>query len=188
MFLRADTKLTRRDLPAVFLIYSALFAVAAFALPFGASLDVVKESDLQTVAGSVQSAPRIRNGGKGGIKLHIFVRASDGLHHLTQDDLSGDVPSIMDLRAGDNVTARVKHDSLGRNLDWLWELKRDGDTILSYEETRRYLERRNARIGKIVPWVGAISFGLFVTALLLRRHFGAWRDATSRSVLNPTRI
>jgi len=162
--------------------------MVAFALPIGASLDVAKESELQTIAGSVQSAPRIRNGGKGGIKLHIFVQASDSLHHLTQDDLSGDVPRIMNLRAGDNVTARVKHDRFGRNLDWLWELKRDGDTILSYEETRRYLERRYARIEQIIPWVGAISFGLLVTALLLRRHFGAWRDTTKRSALNLTRI
>ena len=175
-------RLTRRDSPIVCLIYAVIFAVAALGLPFGAGLDLAQESDLQTIAGSVQSAPRVKNGGKGGIKLHIFVRGSDRLHHLTQDDLSGDVPEIMNLRPGDNVTARVKHDSLGRDLEWLWELRRGGDTILSYEQTLRYLERRNARIGKFAFWAGALSVGLFVAALLLRSRFGAWRDATSRSV------
>jgi hypothetical protein len=173
---------TRRDSPALCLIYAAIFALVAIGLPFAASLDLAKESDLQTIAGSVQSAPRVTNGGKGGVKLHIFVQGRDGLHHLTQEDLSRDVPVVMDLRAGDNVTARVKHDSLGRDLDWLWELKRDGNTILSYEQTLRYLERRNTRTGKIAPWAGALSLGLFVVAILLRRHFGAWRDTTNQSV------
>ena len=164
------------------LIYAVLFAVAALGLPFAASLDLAQKSDLQTIAGSVESAPRVTNGGKGGTKLHIFVRGSGRLYHLTQDDLSGDVPEIMNLRAGDNVTARVKHDLLGRDLDWLWELTRDGDTVLSYEQTLRYFDRRNARIRKIAFCAGALSFGLFIAALLLRRRFGAWRDATSPSV------
>jgi hypothetical protein len=177
---------TRRDSPALCLIYAAIFALAALGLPFAANLDLAKESDLHTVAGTVQSAPRVTNGGKGGIKLHIFVRGSDGLHHLTQDDLSWDVPGIMSLRAGDNVTARVRRDRLGRNLDWLWELKRDGNTILSYEQTVRYLERRGAQGRVIAHWAGGLSLGLFVAAILLRRHFGVWRNASERSVPAPS--
>ena len=126
----------------------------------------------------MQSTPQTGVSGKAGRKLHIFIQASDGAHHLTQDDLTQDVPGIMDLRAGDNVTAGVRRDSLGRDLDWLWELRRDGVTILSYDETRQFLEHRNARIRELAHWAGALFLGLFVTAILLRNHFGAWRDAT----------
>jgi hypothetical protein len=119
--------------------------------------------------------------GKAGTKLHIFLRGNDGVHHLTQDDLSQEVPAIMDLRAGDNVIARVKRDSFGRDLDWLWELQRDGITILSYEDTYRYFQHRSARTREIAHWAGAVSLGFFVVAILLRKHFGTWRDHPTES-------
>jgi hypothetical protein len=154
---KARRKATRRELPALFLIYGAIFAAGALGLPFAASRDLAKKSDLHSISGSVQSAPRTTISGKAGTKLHIFIRGNDGLHHLTQDDLSRDVPQIMDLRAGDNVIARVKHDSLGRDLDWLWELQRDGITILSYEDTNRHLQRRNAGIRELAHWARPFS-------------------------------
>jgi hypothetical protein len=173
---RVRRKTTRRDLPGLCLIFVTIFAACALGLLFAANLDLAKESDLHSIAGSVQSMPRTTFSGKAGSKLHIVIRGSDGLHHLTQDDLSQELPGIMVLRAGDNVTVRVKHDSLGRDLDWLWGLQRDGVTILSYEDTYRYLQRRNARVRELAHWAGALSLGLFVVAILLRRHFGAWRD------------
>ncbi len=167
-------KATRRDLPAICLIYAVIFAFACFALPLAQNLGMAKLSELHPIAGIVQSAPRTTRGKV--IKLHILIHASDGLHHLIQDDLSADFPEIMDLRAGDNVVARVRHDSWGRDLDWFWELERSGVTILSYEDTYRYKERCNARGLKMAHWAGVISLGLFVLAILLRKHFGAWRE------------
>lgn len=167
-------KATRRDSPVICLVYAAIFAFACFGLPLAQNLDMVKESELHPIAGTVQSTPRITTGKV--IKLYIFIRASDGLHHLTQDDLSTDFPEIMDLRAGDNIVAHVKHDSMGRDLDWFWELERNGVMILSYRDTYRYRERSNARGRELAHWAGEISLGLFVLAILLRRHFGVWRD------------
>lgn len=183
---RPRRKPTRRDLPALCLIYGVIFAAAVLGLPLAANLDLARKSDLRAIVGTVQSSPRTTASGKAGTKLHIVIRANNGLHHLTQHDLSQEVPGIMDLQAGDNVTALVKRDSLGRDLDWLWELKRDGMTILSYEDTYRYLQRRNARMRELAHWAGALSLGLFAVAILLRRHFGAWRDHPSPSV--PARI
>jgi len=114
--------------------------------------------------------------GKAGRKLHILIRGNDGLHHLTQEDLSDDVPGVMALRAGDRVTARVRHDPFGRDLDWLWELRRDGVVILSYEDTYRYFERVHVADLRLAHWTGILAVGLFALAVLLRRHFGAWRD------------
>lgn len=182
MSVKVKRRATRRDSPALCLIYASILGLAALGLPLAANFDLAKESDLHTVAGSVQSAPQVTNEGKSGIKLHIFIRGSEGFHHLIQDDLSGDVPGIMSLLPGDDVTARVRRDRLGRDLDWLWELKRDGNTILSYQQTLRYLERRSAQSRAIAHWAGGLSLGLFAAAILLRRHFGAWRNASNRSL------
>jgi len=114
--------------------------------------------------------------------LRILIRGSDGLHHVTQNDMGRLVPGIMDpimdLRVGDKVTARVEHDSLGRNLDWLWELQRDGVTILSYQDTHLFMQRRNMRIRQLCHWAGVLAFVSFSVAILLRRYFGAWKDTT----------
>jgi hypothetical protein len=171
-------KVTRRDLPFILLVYGVLSAAFALAGPLAADSDLAKPSDLQSITGSVQRLPYTTVSGKAGRKLHIFVRAEDGLHHLTQDDLSADVPAIMDLRVGDKVTALVKHDTLGRDLDWLWELHCNGATILSYRDTHRSLERRNMGIRELSHWAGILALALLTVAILLRRHFGAWRNTT----------
>jgi hypothetical protein len=169
-------KASRRDLPSLCMIFCVIFGAAAIALPFGANLDLAKESDLRSTSGLVEDVYRT-NRPKAGPKLHILIRMDGRLHHLTQDDLSQDVPALLGLEAGDSVTARVKGDFLGRDLEWLWELQRDGVTILSYEDTFRFVERRNARTREAAHWAGLFALGLFVVAILLRMHFGVWRDA-----------
>jgi len=80
---------------------------------------------------------------------------------------------IMNLRVGDKVTARVERDLLGRDLDWLWEMQRGGITILSYQSTYLFMERRNVRIRQLCRWAGVLAFVSFLVAILLRRHYGA---------------
>jgi hypothetical protein len=171
-------RLKGSDSPAGILIFVVIFAAFALCRPFASDSYLAKEGDLQTISGSVQRAPYVYHGSKGAAHLHILVRGSDGLYDLTQDDMDRGFPGIMspimDLRVGDKVTARVKHDSLGRNLEWLWELQRDGKTILSYQDTHRYLEHQNMRMRRLCSWAGGIAFLLFLIAVLLRMHFGAW--------------
>lgn len=173
-------KATRRDLPALCLIYAVIFAFAALGLPLGAKLDMTKRSELRAISGTVQDMSRT-NLSRAGPKLHIFVQNSSGLHHLTQDDLSHEVPALRSLRAGDNVTALVRHDFLGRNLEWVWEVQRDGVTILSYDQTQGFLEQTRERMQTIALWAGVLSMGTFIVAILLRMRFGAWRDNTNPS-------
>jgi hypothetical protein len=176
----AKRKTTRRDLPFLCLIYSVPFAFAALALPFGASLDMAKKSELHSLSGTVQSISRT-DLPKAGPKLHIFVTERNRLHHLTQDDLFYDVPELRTLRAGDNVTALVRRDFFGRNLEWVWEVQRDGVTILSYDQTQESLERRKAQVQVVAHWAGLLSIGLFVVAILLRMHFDTWQDSARRN-------
>ncbi len=171
----AGSSTNRRALPALCLVFAVIVAMCAIGLRLASSLDVANRSELQPIRGLVQNAPRVTVSGKAGRKLHIMILASDGAHHLTQDDLTADVPALMDLKSGDHVTAYVRHDSLGRNLDWLWVLKRGEVTLLSYEDTYNYLQRRNARIREIAWWAGTLSVGLFTVAAILRKRFGAWR-------------
>ena len=171
---------TRRDLPALCLIYGVILAFAALALPLGAKLDLAKRSELHSISGTVRDTSRT-NLSKAGPKLHIFVQDSNRLHHLTQDDLSYEVPAVRSLRAGDSVTVLVRRDFLGRNLEWVWEVQRDGVTILSYDQTQGFLEQTKQRMEAIALWASVLSIGTFMVAVFLRMHFGAWRDNTNPS-------
>lgn len=174
--MKAKLKATRGDLPALCLIYGALFAFAAFALPFGAKLDLAKKSELYPLSGTLQNISRTSSG-KGGTKLNISVWDGNRLRHLTQDDLFYDVPALRSLRAGDNVTALVRRDFFGRDLEWVWEVQCDGRTILSYEQTQGFLEQQRKQMEVIALWAGMFAIGLFVLSVLLRIHFGVWRDS-----------
>jgi hypothetical protein len=178
---------TRRDLPALCLLYSVIFALAAIGLPFGAKLDMARKDELRSITGIVQDTSRT-NLSKAGPKLHIFVRDGDRVFHLTQDDLSNVAPAVCNLRAGDNVTALVRRDFLGRDLEWVWEVRRDGVTLLSYEQTERYLEQSMGRMKVIAVWAGVISIGLLGLAIRLRTHFGAWSEGMRQSVQSTTLI
>jgi len=172
-------KATRRDLPALCVIYGVIFAFAALVLPLGARLDMAKRSELYSISGTVQDMSRT-DPPKAGPKLHIFVQDSNRVHHLTQHDLSYEVPALRRLRPGDNVTALVRRDFLGRNLEWVWEVQRDGVTILSYDQTQGFLERTKEQMQAIALWAGVLSIGTFMVAIFLRMRFGAWRDNTNR--------
>jgi len=172
-------KATRRDLPALCVIYGVIFAFAALALPFGARLDMAKRNELHSISGTVQDMSRT-DPPKTSPKLHILLKTGNRLHHLIQNDLSYDVPAVRSLRVGDNVTALVRRDFFGRNLEWVWEVQRDGVTILSYDQTQRFLEHARERTQGIACWAGILSIGIFAVAIVLRMHFGAWRDNTNR--------
>jgi hypothetical protein len=60
----------------------------------------------------------------------------------------------------------------------IWELKRDGVTIQSYQETYLFQAATNERgvTGSLAA--GLISLILLMAGLVLRMHFGAWRNST----------
>jgi hypothetical protein len=167
----------RRESPALCLIFGTFFGIFGLLFPYVASLDVASKSELQSVSGSVEQIYR-KHVSRGSEKIDILVLGSDRIHHLTQDDFTDRVPEILTLKAGDKVTAKVKPDSMGRDLEWFWELKRNGVSILSFEATREYFERRGIHNTKLTLAAGVVSICLFALGFVLKRHFGAWRDAT----------
>lgn len=167
-----------RNLPQLFLILGVLFALAAITIPILADNDLAEQNELQTVSGSIARAP-YRTTSHGDTVINIWIRGSDGLHHIYQEDLSGLVPGLinrtMDLRVGDNVIARVQPNGV---LGWnrLWEMQRNGITILSYQDTHLSIERLNRRYLLSAPWAAGLAFVFFLAAILLRRRFGACTD------------
>ena len=152
---RAKRKYSRRNLPYMFLFLAIVFGFVALVGALTGWLSMAKESDLKFFAGSVERAPSWVHT-KGGPIIRIRVEMDDGLHDLFEEDLSHS-REIMNLKPGDHVTARVQS-LLGEY--HIWELKRDGVTIESYQDTylypRRKLERRTTK----ALWVGSNLFNI----------------------------
>jgi hypothetical protein len=172
--------ITRRDLPNFFLILAIILGFGALVLPLLGWLTMAKESDLKFVAGSVLQAPTwLRPSSP---LIRIRVETDDGPVDIFEEDFSHS-REIMNLKPGDHVTARVKllhvgtlHGSSG---DYhIWELKRDGVTIESYQDAYLYQTRELEQYKTIALWLGLISSIFLTVALALRMHFGAWGDST----------
>ncbi len=173
---RAVRPLSRRDLPVLFLLPAILCGFFAVFLPVMAKLAMATESDLKYVAGTVEQAPRWLRGRSGG-KLPIIeirVETDDGSYVLHEQDLSH-ARDVMNLRPGDRITARVKPVA---SYHTVWELKRDGVTIQSYQESYLYQAAQNQQAATDALLCGLVAAISLTVALALRMHFGTWRDPT----------
>ena len=174
---------TRRDLPALLLFYGII--VWVFAILFACS-DIGRlaaGSPLETVSGTVVSV--FRREGKAGNYFNLIVQTPGGLRHLTQEDLlMWPLPEAHHFIPGDRIRAKVRHQTL-HDLEWCWELNRNGIEILTLDQTERYLQttdEKDRRFNhKFNLWALAISIGLLGCAFALRRHFGSWTDKTRGS-------
>jgi hypothetical protein len=149
-------------------VFCALLAGLCYA---SAYLDIVERPELRRISGRVEAVSR-KKLPKGGRQLHIFVRewwAQEGNRpsHLVQDDLTSAVPRLRTLRVGDAVEALVAPDSLGRPLNWLWELRRGDETLLAYEETRRWFEEEAQRLRPVAHGLAALASLLVGVGTLL---------------------
>lgn len=170
---RSERRYSRRNLPYTFLFLAIIFALIALLGPMVRRLSMAKESDLKFVAGSIQRAPTFAHT-KGGPIIHVRVETDDGLHNLFLEDFSHS-REIMNLQPGDHVTAGVQS-FFGQ--DNIWELKRDGVTIESYQDVYLYSTRALEQGTTNALWLGLLSSILLTVAIVLRMCFGAWRDAT----------
>ena len=171
---RSKRKLSRRNLPNMFLGLAIMLGFIALVIPLAGWLSMAKESDLKFFAGSVQRAPRWVST-KGGPIIVIRVKMDDGLHDLVEEDFSHS-RAIMQLKPDDHVTALVK--SFFGQYD-IWELKRDGVTIESYQDTYLYRTRENERGATNALAFGLVASIFLTVAIALRMYFGAWRDSTA---------
>lgn len=80
------------------------------AIPLAERLDLTNERDLVAISGHVDRI-YVTNRPKAGRKLQIALRSSDRVHNLTQEDMSAVIPAIESIKPGDEIDARVSHDT-----------------------------------------------------------------------------
>ena len=168
----------RRDSPALCALFGAILGMGALGLTFAWRLEIPNQHELRRVTGRVEQLWHSRLT-KAGIKIHMDVRDRGNLHHLTQDDPSYAVPAMQAVRVGDSVVALVKVDSFGRDIEWLWALQRGDEQLLSYDQTLLVVSQRAHRTLQVAVGAAVLSAILLVCSVVLRRHFGAWRSASS---------
>jgi hypothetical protein len=173
----ARRSLTVRDMPTLFVLFGGILAAGAVGIPLAEQLDLANEHDLVAVSGQVDRI-YVTNRPRAGRNLQIALRSSDRVHNLTQEDMSAVIPAIGSIKPGDEIDARVSHDTVGRNLEWIWVLNRDGKTIVSYQDTENFLQALHSRTRWFTYGTGLSSICLIVAGVAMRRRFGAWRDAT----------
>lgn len=175
--MRSQTKATRRDLPLICLMVSVWAAIGTVGFVFAAWLSVPPTiGELVSVSGRVVDAYVKKDSGKGRRQVHVLVQASDGLHDLAQDDLSTAIDQVLNVLKGNDVVALVQLGSIAQPVDRLWELRRDGTTLLRYQDTVDAVEGINRRGSELPKYLGGLAVLFLVGALTLRRRFGAWRE------------
>lgn len=111
--------------------FAAMLGMLALLCILGERLDVVAQSDLEMLHGTVFLVNSTGTA-KVSPKINIYLRDGARVIHLTQDDFAWGLQSV---RPHDQVTAWAKKDKLGRGLFWLWQLDRGTDRLLTYDET-----------------------------------------------------
>ena len=166
-------KISKNDLPGLAILFSVIFFFLSATLIYGWKLDFEEKSSLTSIAGVVSGFDQT-NKSKAGRKMHIYLSSKEGRYHLTQDDITYSFPLLLTLSKGDRITALVAEDCCGRDLYWVWEIDRDGETILSYEDTLNALKDSAMRSGPIGQYVLYLACLLLVTGLVLREKYGVW--------------
>jgi hypothetical protein len=178
--------ISRRELPCVFLVIAIVVGSCALLLLLVRWLTMAQESDLYLVAGPVLQAPALDTPPHPVIGILI---EKDGFPFTIYEDDMSLSREIMNWKPGDYVTARVKHLTAGvqsKSGEYhIWELKRDGVTIQSYQDAYRYQTQANERATTYALGLVLLSAILLTVALALRIHFGAWVDQTPIEVQDP---
>jgi len=166
-------KLSKNDLPGLAVLFSVILFFLSATLIYGWKLDFEEKNSLIKIAGVVSGFEQT-NKSKAGRKMHIYLSSNGGRYHLTQDDLTYSFPALRTISKGDRITALVAEDCCGRDLEWVWEINRDGETILSYEDTLNSMKDSAMRSGPIGKYVSYLACLLLVAGLGLRIKYGVW--------------
>ena len=150
----STARLKKEDYPVFFFMFSILL----FGLSASLIMDHTEKEDLYEISGVVESFECKRGDHRSGSGPSIRVRVNDKgfVHHLVQSDFSKSVPKLKTLEEGDEISALVASDSLGRDTKWLWEISRNGELLLSYEQTSELKKQDSLHIKVSVVLLAAV--------------------------------
>ena len=142
------------------------------AIIYGGKWELREKHELYEVSGIVESF-NVESVYRGGKKMMIQLNSHGLVHRLAQDDFTRSIPALKTLQQGDEINTLVAPDELGRDLEWIWEIRREDQTLLSYEQT---LELRKPNT---LQWFIAIAallaaIGLLIASIKLRIKYQAW--------------
>lgn len=139
---------------------------------YGWKFDYPDKDSLHKVSGVIESVKenyvrRARD------KLVIQIMSDSGLHHLSIDDFRTSVPAIKTLQQGDEINTLVTADSLGREIEWIWEIHRGEEIILSHEQMLELI--KPGTLQSILSFIALVlAIFLFLFAIILRIRYRAW--------------
>ena len=164
--------LKKEDLPGFAMFMSILLVGVYAAIIYGGKWELREKHELYEVSGIVESF-NVESVYRGGKNMMIQLNSHGVVHRLAQDDFTRSIPALKTLQQGDEIDTLVAPDELGRDLEWIWEIRREDQTLLSYEQT---LELRKPNT---LQWFIAIAallaaIGLLIASIKLRIKYQAW--------------
>lgn len=163
-----------KDKPALALFVSALLLFLSITTVFTSELEYRDKNELHLVSGSVQSF-EIKNIWRSRQHMFIQILSHGKIVQLIQKDYTKSVPALLTIRRGDQISALVSPDSLGRDTDWIWELRRGEEQLLSYEQTLLLTKPNSLQyVLSAIFFITAIY--LFAMGLYRRRKSGSWTN------------
>jgi len=158
----------RQDTPAWCVVASVGVALLAAISIFVGSLKVPLRDGLQSISGTVTDAHRRCS--RGSCTVTMNLRTSLGEIELSQEDFtSGGLPVA---RSGVSVTALVSPPYSRREF---WELRSNGDLLVSYEEIAVALQAHRRKLSALGYLSAAASIILLVVGIRLGLQRGTWR-------------
>jgi hypothetical protein len=128
--------------------------------------EVPKRTFLQAIAGQITTAEM--RCGRGGCQALIQIEDTDGIWHLAyNDDAATERRLVRRLNTGDSVTALAPLPDR-EHFQWLWELRRGGEMLLSYEQTASVAASNRSR-GRVLGYAAAL-----LSALAIMRGVVHW--------------
>ena len=142
-------------------------------MSFG-STKIEEKNDLQLMSGTVSGLNE--RAVKNGRALTIYVKDGVREYSLSQDHLLYISCDISSIHIGDKIFAFVKPSSINQDVKKVWEISKNGNLVLSYEQTRKYFQRVNENVNQTFHFMLSISIVSFVIGIVLRMIFGAWKE------------
>jgi hypothetical protein len=93
--------------------------------------------DLVKVKGTITAVDVVSHR-KAGQKIQMILHTDQGDVNIHTNDLQGNSGISRTLKKEDVVVAWITKDNLWRDFYWLWQLERNGSTIVSYRDQYEY--------------------------------------------------
>ncbi len=149
---------------------AVLLLFLSASIVFSSELEVPEKNALYLVSGLVESFT-IEHVRRARPNMVIHISSNGKTRQLQQEDFTKSVPELLTLRRGDEISALVLPDSLGRDFEWIWEIHRGENLLLSYQQIQT-LKKPTAMQYIIAAILFAFAVLLLLTSLVRRRKSG----------------